>query len=55
MPLFAEDAADVSTTKLMMLAAAGTPTATKVFTKGLLWLSMSDQGVMHMMASSAKT
>ena len=36
-PLLAEEAAEVSTTKLMILAAAGRPTSTKSSTNGLLF------------------
>ena len=54
-PLLADDAAEVSTTKLMMPAAAGRPASTKSSTNGLLLGTTSRQGVTAMMAISAQT
>ncbi|MNT76789.1 hypothetical protein D3C72_2158360 [compost metagenome] len=54
-PLFAEDAAEVSTTKLMIPAAAGKPARTNSSTKGLLLATTSRHGVTAMIAISANT
>ncbi|MNM57884.1 hypothetical protein D3C81_691020 [compost metagenome] len=54
-PLLADDMAEVSTTKLMMPAAAGRPASTNSSTKGLLLATTSRQGVTAMMATSAST
>ncbi|MNF03400.1 hypothetical protein D3C80_2027100 [compost metagenome] len=54
-PLLAEDAAELSTTKLMIPAAAGRPANTNNSTNGLLLATTSRQGVTAMMAISAST
>src|SRR6185437_10554354 len=55
MPLFAEEVAEVSTTKLIRLAAAGMPASTNSSTNGLLSASTSRHGVTAMIAASAST
>ncbi|MNP42027.1 hypothetical protein D3C76_1357620 [compost metagenome] len=54
-PLFAEEAADVSTTKLIRLAAAGRPTRTNSSTNGLLVGTTEPHGVTDIITISAKT
>ncbi|MNT46410.1 hypothetical protein D3C72_1830490 [compost metagenome] len=54
-PLLAEEAAEVSTTKLMMLAAAGRPASTNSSTNGLLPGTTSRHGVTTMMVIRAST
>ena len=55
MPLLAEDVAEVSTTKLIRLAAAGMPASTNSCTNGLLSGTTWRQGVTAMIAISAST
>ncbi|VAU68973.1 Uncharacterised protein [Klebsiella pneumoniae] len=54
-PLFAEEAAEVSTTKLIRLAAAGSPTSTNSSTNGLLVGTTELHGVTDIMTISANT
>ncbi|MNR18588.1 hypothetical protein D3C85_1353240 [compost metagenome] len=54
-PLFAEDAAEVSTTKLIRLAAAGSPTSTNSSTNGLFVGTTEPHGVTDMITISANT
>ncbi|MNI86568.1 hypothetical protein D3C73_1436730 [compost metagenome] len=54
-PLLADEAAEVSTTKLMMLAAAGRAASTNSSTNGLLPGTTSRHGVTAMIAISAST
>ncbi len=54
-PLLADEAAEVSTTKLITPAAAGRPASTNSSTNGLLPGTTSRQGVTAMMAIRAST
>src|SRR5690606_2479887 len=54
-PLFADDAAEVSTTKLIMLAAAGKPTRINSSTNGLLSATTELHGVTDIIMISANT
>ena len=54
-PLLAEDAAEVSTTKLITLAAAGKPTNTNSSTNGLFSGTTELHGVTDIITISAKT
>ena len=54
-PLLAEEAADVSTTKLIRLAAAGNPTSTNSSTNGLFAGTTELHGVTDMIMISANT
>ncbi|CAK6470911.1 hypothetical protein PSEG_05566 [Pseudomonas sp. Nvir] len=54
-PLLAEEAAEVSTTKLIRLAAAGRPTSTNSSTNGLLLGTTELHGVTDIITISAKT
>ena len=54
-PLLAEDAAEVSTTKLMMPAAAGRPASMNSSTNGLLSATTSRHGVTARIAINANT
>ncbi len=55
MPLLADEVAEVSTTKLIRLAAAGTPASTNNSTNGLLSATTCRHGVTAMMAINAST
>src|SRR3954451_9861192 len=55
MPLLADEVAEVSTTKLMRLAAAGMPASTNSSTNGLLPGSTWRHGVTDMITTSAIT
>ena len=52
-PLLQDEAAAVMTTRLMMLAAPGSPSLPNTYTKGLTFGSSSLQGRSDMMTSSA--
>ena len=54
-PLLAEEAAEVSTTKLIRLAAAGSPTSTNSSTNGLFDGTTELHGVTDIITISAKT
>src|SRR5699024_9979438 len=53
-PLFADEAADVSTTKLIMPAAAGSPARANICTNGLESLWTLSHGVTIMMTARAR-
>ena len=55
MPLLADEVAEVSTTKLIRLAAAGMPASTNNSTNGLLPGSTMRHGVTIMIATRAST
>ena len=54
-PEFAEDVAEVSTTKLMSEAAIDTPASENIPTKGLILRSSLSQGVTARIADSGST